>query len=275
MSSISAPAKWNLGITGSLALLCTACSVAMVIIPTFSLLIWGAFGTDVIGRYSGSEPFSWFRVSLSNVALIQTFIYSLMIAGLVAITCVMLTTIYFYTELFEGTIVRLIAGLLLSSALIFPIVVYAVAWRELSDRLNLPEPAALIAGQVGAILPSIFFLHQSNADALPRWPVLSALVLGCNHTEALRRVYLPLTFPLLVMSLACAFALALDETTIAIVTISSARTTIAKTMWDMIDQANSPIPAVIATTIWVGLLTLGLAIWGAFSLRRAAGLVSK
>lgn len=106
-SDVTEPKYWNGGISGIVAMACAACSVALVVVPIFSLLFWSIFGTDVIGQFSSREPFVWFQVSLTSPVLIATFIYSLIVAGSVSMLCVLLISIYFYTELFEGTIFRL------------------------------------------------------------------------------------------------------------------------------------------------------------------------
>jgi hypothetical protein len=114
----------KIGITGLLAVAGGCLSVFLIVAPIVSLLIWAVFGTEVMGRTTRIDAFGSFVRIVRERWLLETLFYSALIGVAVSSLSCAVIVVHFFADCLESTISRLLTGVFVLGAIIFPVVVY-------------------------------------------------------------------------------------------------------------------------------------------------------
>lgn len=240
----------------------TCVAALLIIVPTAYLVIWGFWGTDVVGRLRPFEKitFHWFWTILESNAWRISLLYSGTVAFVVSVLGVCITCLYSYCIRFAPRSLDNLTFAFISIVLLSPAIAFGLSLRFSGAMLGLPEWMILGIGHFVLILPLQFLVFEASRESVATEMLMSARTLGSSHISTFFTVYVPNMWLPIIGGIILAFFFSFDDIVVAVFVLDRAFITAPLRLWKGVSHQVTPDPAVISVFLIIS-FTIALAFY--------------
>jgi putative spermidine/putrescine transport system permease protein len=194
----------------------------------------------------------WYQTYFESAEWLESTALSLGVAASVVLLSTVLGTSAALGLARMPARLRMLAGGLILSPLIVPVIVVAIGVYYAYARYGiLGQPWALVAAHTCLAVPFVVISVSASLAALDRRLERAALSLGASRWGAFRQITLPLIRPGVLAGALFAFLTSFDELVVALFLSNGRTVTLPRRMWDDIRFAMDPTIAAVSTLVVV------------------------
>jgi putative spermidine/putrescine transport system permease protein len=233
-------------------LLFMALPIAVIVVLSFSSATYLTFPPPAFGV-------RWYRAYLGSGEWLAATGLSLSVAASVVVLATTLGTLAALGMARLPPRLRAIAGALILSPLIVPVIVVAIGIYYAYSRYGLVgSPIGLVLGHTCLAVPFVVTSVGASLAGFDRRLEQAALSLGASPWGTFRQVTLPLIRPGVLVGALFAFITSFDELVVSLYLSGSGAVTLPRRMWDDLRFEINPTIAAVST-LTVALTALLLA----------------
>ncbi len=205
----------------------------------------------------------WYAAYFTSADWLSATLLSLLVATAVVVLATVLGTLAAFGLARMKPRLRAVAGGLILSPLIVPVIVVAIGVYYAYSRYGiLGSPAALVLAHTCLAVPFVVTSVGASLAGFDRRLERAALSLGATRWGTFRQVTLPLIRPGVLVGALFAFITSFDELVVALFVSTGRQVTLPRRMWDDIRFAIDPTIAAVSTvTVVVTVLLLAATYW--------------
>lgn len=222
-------------------LLFLALPIVIIVILSFSSASYLTFPPPALGV-------RWYRAYLGSGEWLAATGLSLSVAAVVVVLATTLGTLAALGLARLPRAARTIAGALILSPLIVPVIVVAIGIYYAYSRYGLVgTPMGLVLGHTCLAVPFVVTSVSASLAGFDRRLEQAALSLGATPLGTFRQVTLPLIRPGVLVGALFAFITSFDELVVSLYLSGSGAVTLPRRMWDDLLFAIDPTIAAVST----------------------------
>lgn len=236
----------------------TALAAALVLIPTVYLVVWSLWGTEVPGRLRTSPTGTWFTGVLSSRQWLDSLAYSAVIAIAVGVAGTLANCCYVYFSRFTPAWIHVVTFVLMTAALLNPVIAYGMSLRLLGSSTGSPEWLTVTVGHLVVVLPIQYFILEAAQERTSREMIWAGRTLGASHWGNFFAVFVPLNRLAIIGAFVVGFFVSFDEVVTATFVILSSFVTTPLRLWQGASHMMRPDAAVVSTLLLVATAAVGV-----------------
>jgi putative spermidine/putrescine transport system permease protein len=222
-------------------LLFMALPILIIVILSFSSASYLTFPPPALGV-------RWYRAYLGSDEWLDATALSLVVAVAVVILATLLGTLAALGLARLPVVLRNLAGALILSPLIVPVIVVAIGIYYAYARFGLVgSPIGLVLGHTCLAVPFVVTSVGASLAGFDRRLEQAALSLGATPWGTFRQVTLPLIRPGVLVGALFAFITSFDELVVSLYLSGSGAVTLPRRMWDDLRFQIDPTIAAVST----------------------------
>jgi putative spermidine/putrescine transport system permease protein len=222
-------------------LLFMAFPIVVIVVLSFSSASYLTFPPPAFGV-------RWYREYLGSAEWLTATWLSLWVAACVVVLATVLGTLAALGLARLPPVLRNIAGALILSPLIVPVIVVAIGIYYAYSRYGLVgTPVGLVLGHTCLAVPFVVTSVGASLAGFDRRLEQAALSLGATPWGTFRQVTLPLIRPGVLVGALFAFIASFDELIVALFLSGSGAVTLPRRMWDDLRFEIDPTIAAVST----------------------------
>jgi ABC-type spermidine/putrescine transport system permease subunit II len=237
-----------------------AMAIALTAAPCIYAIIWTFWGTEVVGllRPVNSPTMGWVHSVGADDKWTRAIWYSILLAFGSSTVSLFLIVMQGYCSRFAGVVSSLVFNVCALGVMLFPPIVFGLAYRFTVSSFGLPVWVALLLGHLVGLLPFQCIVFESSREVCSSEMLFAARSLGASHMTCLRTVYLPNVALSAFLAWTSGVFISFDEIVLAVFLIDGPAQTVPRRLWENAAQINVPTPGVIATGLMALLAVFSL-----------------
>jgi putative spermidine/putrescine transport system permease protein len=231
----------SFGLVVAVILLFMVAPIVIIVVLSFSSATYLTFPPPAFGV-------RWYRAYFGGEDWLAATGLSLAVAAAVVVVATVLGTLAALGLARLPRVWRNIAGALIVSPLIVPVIIVAIGLYYAYSRYGLVgTPLGLVIGHTCLAVPFVVTSVGANLAGFDRRLEQAALSLGATPWGTFRQVTLPLIRPGILVGALFAFITSFDELVVSLYLSGSGAVTLPRRMWDDLRFAIDPTIAAVST----------------------------
>ena len=213
---------------------------AFLFLPIIVLIIY-SFNSSSMNIIFENFTFDWYKNLFSNTDLIESFVNTLIVAGVSTIISVIIGTIAAYgLYKYDFPFKNIINGLIYIP-IVIPEIVLGISLLSIFTLMKLElNLFTIILSHIAFSIPFVIVSIRGNLSKETRYFEEAAKDLGANNFTIFRKIILPIILPAIISGGTLAFTLSLDDVVISYFTAGPGSNTLPLYIYSMIKTGITP-----------------------------------